>query len=178
MDEEKSFYNEFERLTAIMSEPKRKDEFRLLDFSRCPFGRSNFFRKIISRSFFLFPFFAGNRKAMKGLGIGIALLIFASFTAIHVMSSYAAITFQKAGTSIDPSISSIILAVALMFGAFMTASFADKLGRRKLNLISLFGAAMGLLSTALYLYLSSRGYELSSLSWLPVVSILFFKKQL
>lgn len=114
---------------------------------------------------------AGNRKAMKGLGIGIALLFFASFTAIHVMSGYAVITFQKAGTSVDANVCSIILAIALMFGAFMTASFADKLGRRKLNLISFFGAAMGLLLTALYIFLSSRGYNLSSLSWVPVVSI-------
>lgn len=107
---------------------------------------------------------------MKGLGIGIALSIFLSFTASNVLTTYTVITFQKAGTTIDPYVSSIYIALALMFGAFTTATLVDRLGRKMLTLIGMSGSAIGLLSTALYLYLNLHGYDLSSFSWIPVVS--------
>lgn len=84
---------------------------------------------------------------------------------------YAVTTFAKVGTSIDPYLSSIMLGFAQIAGSLSTTYFADKLGRRKLNLISLMGSACGLFSTALYHYLNLIDIDLSSFVWVPTVSL-------
>lgn len=114
----------------------------------------------------------GNRSALKGIGIGIALTTFGQCTAIFAITSYAVTTFAKVPTTIDPYISSIILAVALIIGS-LTTTYCDKFGRKMLNLISLMGSACGLLATALYYYLNLRGFgsELSTHAWIPIVSL-------
>lgn len=110
---------------------------------------------------------------MKGFGIGLALMACMSFTAVFAITSFAVITFQKAGTSIDPHMSSIVLAVSLVFGSLTSTSLADILGRRKLNLISLIGAACGFSGTALYRYLNVIGYDLTAYAWIPIVCLSF-----
>lgn len=110
---------------------------------------------------------------MKGLGIGFALMACMSFTAVFAITSYAVTTFQKAGTSIDPYTSSIVLAVALVLGSILSTYLADILGRRTLNLVSLIGAAGGFAGTALYHYLNQNGYDLRAYAWIPVVCLCF-----
>lgn len=113
----------------------------------------------------------GNRSALKGIGIGIALVICSQTTTSFAIVNYAVITLAKAGTSLNPYFSSIMLAVALIFGSLTTTYLADKLGRKKLCLASLLGSACGLLAAALYRYLSLDGYDLTAFSWVPVVSL-------
>lgn len=108
---------------------------------------------------------------MKGLFLGIALILFAELTGFYTLTSYAVISFQKVGTTIDPYKSSITLAVALTLGSLATAWFADKLGRKVLILISLLGAAFGLFTVAGYHYAVLCRYDLSSYAWVPMVSL-------
>lgn len=110
---------------------------------------------------------------MKGIGIGIALTTFSQLTSAFTIITYAMTTFETAGASIDPYISSIMLGVALLFGSLTTTYLADKLGRKLLNLTSLMGSACGLLFTALFHYLTHVGYELTSYSWMPVAGLCF-----
>lgn len=110
---------------------------------------------------------------MKAIGIGIALTTFAIFTATFTITNYAVMTFAKAGTSMDPYLSSVMLAIALIFGSLTTTYFADKLGRKMLNLISLMGSACGLFITAIFYYLTLNGYDLSAFAWIPVVCLSF-----
>lgn len=92
-------------------------------------------------------------------------------TTSFAIVNYAVITLAKAETSMDPYISSILLAVALILGSLTTTYLADRLGRKKLCLTSLLGSACGLLAAALYRYLSLDGYDLAAFSWVPVVSL-------
>lgn len=97
--------------------------------------------------------------------------IFLQFTASTAISSYAVIIFKKLGTSINPHMSSILLAVSLTLGSLAT-TVADKLGRKKLNLISLLASASGLLITATYHYLNVNGFNMSaSFGWIPAISL-------
>lgn len=114
-----------------------------------------------------------NRAALKGLGIGFALAIIAQLPANFILINYAVMIFEKVGQSVDPYISSIILAVALILGSLATTYLADILGRRVLNLVSLLGSAIGLLAMSLYYYLYVNGYDLSAFSWVPVISLSF-----
>lgn len=81
--------------------------------------------------------------------------------------------FEKAGTSLDPYISTIMLAVALILGSIFTTTLADKLGRKFLNIISLLGSAIGLFAVSLYHYLNINGFDLTAFDWVPVVSLSF-----
>lgn len=110
---------------------------------------------------------------MKGLGIGIALVVFSQFTANLAITSYSVLIFEKAGTSFDPYLSAVVLAVMLILGSFLGSAFADILGRRILNFISLAGSAVGLFAIALYQYLKLNGYELSAFEWVPIGSLSF-----
>lgn len=109
---------------------------------------------------------------MKGLGIGISLTFFSHVTAGFTIISYAVTIFEKAGTSFNPNVSSILLAVSLIFGSSATGLF-DRFGRKLLNLISLMGSAVGLFSTSLYHYLYMHGFDLSAFAWVPVISLSF-----
>lgn len=118
----------------------------------------------------LFPV---NRNALKGLGIGISLILFQQFSANFPIVCYSVLIYKKAETTIDPYTSSIITAVSLLFGALASTYFADLLGRKLLNIISFLGSASGLLSVALYQYLQLNDYDLSSYQWTPVVCLSF-----
>lgn len=110
---------------------------------------------------------------MKGLGFGIALLLFGQFTAYAPLTNYSVLIFKQAGTSIDPYIASILLAVALIGGSFCTTYFADILGRKRMNFMSLTGSAVGLFAMAIFHYLWINGYDLSAYLWTPVVFLSF-----
>lgn len=102
-----------------------------------------------------------------------ALVAFAQFSANLAIINYAVMTFARVGTQLDPYTSSIMLAVALICGSLTTTYLADKIGRKKLNLISLMGSAFGLQTTALYYYLNLIGYNLSAYAFIPVVCLSF-----
>lgn len=108
---------------------------------------------------------------MKGLGIGIALVVFAQFTANVAITSYSVTIFQQTGSSYDPYLSAIALAIILILGSFFGTYFADILGRRALNFISLAGSAVGLFAISLYQYLKLNGYELAHFEWVPLFSM-------
>lgn len=117
--------------------------------------------------------FLVNRDALKGLGIGFTLATLSTLTATLIITAYAVTIFQALGTSIDPYASSILCALALIFGAIITTYLADKLSRKKLMCISLSGTACGLLIAALYHYLNINGIDLTSFAFIPVVSLCF-----
>lgn len=116
---------------------------------------------------------AGNRNALKGIGIAVALASFSQLTAGFTIINYAHTIFQALGTSMDAYLCSIVLAVALIFGSLTSSILADKLGRKILNIISLLGCAAGLFATAIYHYLNQNGYDLSLFTWVPVFSLSF-----
>lgn len=73
----------------------------------------------------------------------------------------------------DPFTASIIMSIALILGALTSSYLADILGRRRLNLITMMLSACGLLATALFHYLNVNGYDLETLTWIPVCTISF-----
>lgn len=114
---------------------------------------------------------------MKGLGIGISLVVFSQFTANVAIMSYSVTIFEifeKTKTSsvfLDPYLSAIVLAVVLILGSFLGTYFADILPRKFLNFISLAGSAIGLFAISLYQYLQLNGYELAAFQSVPLISL-------
>lgn len=115
---------------------------------------------------------------MKGLGIGISLVLFSQFTANVAIMSYSVTIFKifentKTSTSFDPYGSAIVLAIILILGSFLGTYFADILRRRILNFISLAGSAIGLFAISLYQYLKLNGFELPAFECVPLISLSF-----
>lgn len=73
----------------------------------------------------------------------------------------------------DPHMSSIMLAIAQIFGGLASAPLADTVGRRLLMIFSFLGSAIGLFVLSLYLYLNQNGYDLTQYSFIPVASLSF-----
>lgn len=162
---------ELEKLKTITNKLKGDPSFQLVDICKYLNNFMNFQFNRCDKC--LFDASLGNRNAMKGLAIGIAFTIFGQFTANFTLLNYAVMTFMKFGSTIDPHISSILLAVALILGSTSTTYLADRIGRKKLNLISLMGSACGLFATALFYYLNLNGFNLTSMAWIPVATLFF-----
>lgn len=88
--------------------------------------------------------------------------------------NYAVLIFEQIGASeMDANMSSIMLAVAQIFGGLASAQLADTLGRKVLMVVSFLGSAVALFLLTIYLYLTQNHYWLLQNSWLPVVCLSF-----
>lgn len=88
--------------------------------------------------------------------------------------SYGVLVFEKSGSTIDPYLSSIIMAILQIAGNLCTTQLVDSVGRKILVIISLVGCSAGLATLSLYLYLKHNGYDLENYYyWLPVASLSF-----
>lgn len=116
---------------------------------------------------------SGNRNSMKGLVISTVLTSLSQVTAITAIIVYAVITFEKLGAFRNPFIAPILIPVTVIFGSLLSTFLADKLGRRKLNCLSLLLTACGLFATALFYYLNLNHDNFTAFSWIPVVSLTF-----
>lgn len=121
-----------------------------------------------------FYYFPADSQAIKGILFGISLGFLCQFPGGITFLNYAVIIFEKSGASyINPYESSILLAVAQIIGGLVSTKLADSLGRKLLMIVAFLSSAVGLFINALYLYLNQNGYELTSLSWIPVATISF-----
>lgn len=66
------------------------------------------------------------------------------------------------------------MGVLQVLGTYISSQLIDRLGRRTILLISPFGGLVALLVTAMSSYLGKHGYDMSSFSILPVISISFY----
>lgn len=110
-------------------------------------------------------------QTLRGILIGISLSVFAEFSGLSTITSYAVTTFQKHDTSFCPYKSSIALAIALILGSLTTAYLVDKMGRKVLILVSLLGSACGLLTASFYHHVNQRGYDSSSYDFVPMIAL-------
>lgn len=111
---------------------------------------------------------------MRGMLIGPTLMAACQFSGTFVLSNYAATIFKETGSTINPNLSSIIMGCNQFMGTIFASSLIDRLGRKKLLLISSVGSALCLTVTGTYCYLGANGYDVSILNLLPVVSLSAF----
>lgn len=86
------------------------------------------------------------------------------------MMNFTATIFKGSGSTLSPNVSSIFVGVVQILGALLCTFMVEKAGRKLLFSISAFGIAFGLGVMSLYTFSSSRGYDVSSYSWIPLVA--------
>lgn len=115
-----------------------------------------------------------SRSFIKGLIVSSGLLIAQPMSGINVVHSYMQSIFDAAGSEIPPEISTIVVGIVQLLTVGVTTLVVDTLGRRVILLVSATGTCIAHLSIGTYFYLQTEGYNVGSIFWLPIASLLVF----
>lgn len=116
-------------------------------------------------------YFAVTPKVLRALMIAPVLTAVSAFSGSFAMTNYAVLVFKQTGSTIDPNLSAIVMGVLQVLGTYTASQLMDRLGRKTLLLISMFGGLVALLVTGTFSYLDKQVFHLSDFSILPVISI-------
>ncbi|KAJ8938234.1 hypothetical protein NQ314_011563 [Rhamnusium bicolor] len=117
-------------------------------------------------------FVKSNRKAMLIMTV---LNAAQQLSSINVILMNMHTILESAGSVYIGSSMAAIMFAAFMFIAAIAASFSiDKFGRKKLLIISSILTGICLLSLAIYFNLKNTGYDVLSISWIPIVSVMIY----
>lgn len=112
----------------------------------------------------------GRGSTLRGLFIGIMLMLLQQFTGINAILFYSTRIFEAANTGISGHLCTIILGVVQVFATITAMLFIDKAGRVILLLIS--SATMCVTCALMAAYFEF--WMNSDINWLPILSICVF----
>ena len=107
----------------------------------------------------------------RPLLVVLGLMFFQQFSGINAVVFYSQSIFSEAGSSLSPSISAFLLALAMVFGTGLAVGLVEKFGRRSLLLASaaLMSASIAGLG-AFFLVASGK----DNFRWLPLTSLICY----
>lgn len=120
---------------------------------------------VITRADFWTP------EARRGMFIGIMMMTLNIFTGSLLMLSYAANIFRDAGASIDPNLAAIVLITVQLVGLNIASLLVDRLGRRRMMIVSSVGTGTGMFLMGTHSFLTHMGVDVEGTGWVPVVSL-------
>lgn len=114
--------------------------------------------------------------SLSSLRIVLILMFFQQFSGINVILFYATDIFHDASSSVQENVAIIIVSVIQVVGTLISCLLTDKFGRKFLLILSGIFMCLSLASMSTYFFLlSGKGSDfVSSVGWLPLVSILIF----
>lgn len=110
---------------------------------------------------------------IKGISIGLVLMVLQQFSGSFTIVSYAAIIFRDAGSSLNPNLSSVILAIMQIAGCYTSTLLVDRAGRKILLIFSTVSVALGLTVMATFILMGDLGYDVTPYASIPVISLSF-----
>lgn len=118
--------------------------------------------------------FAVKWPAIKAILIGFSLTAINLFSGSFAMINYTASIFKASGSTIDPHISSIIIAVIQILGVYGSTNLVDRIGRKTLLTLSTTGASISLVILGTYSYLNENGFDVEQFNFVPLLSFSTF----
>ncbi|XP_029170084.1 facilitated trehalose transporter Tret1-like [Nylanderia fulva] len=115
-----------------------------------------------------------DRATIKGLIIVLGLFGGQQFAGIFAVISYTESIFKMSGSSLSPNMSSIIVGVIMLLGAFLSTSLIERAGRRSLLLISCAAMCMCHCVIGTFCYLQQLQYDVSVYGWIPIAALSLF----
>lgn len=115
-----------------------------------------------------------SRANLRALIISLGLMVFQQFSGVNAVIFYSNDIFKSAGSTLDPGISAIIVGIVQFIMTALSVVLVDKAGRRILLLLSDFVMALCLGVLGFYFYMMEDGKDVSSISFLPLLSVIFF----
>lgn len=110
---------------------------------------------------------------MRAVLIAIVLGLLNQLSGCFTFLTYAGNIMSRTGKGVNPYVGTIIIGVLQIVGAISTTQLADRLGRKVLLIVSLFGSVLGQTALSIFTYLQELDYDLSMFSWVPVTSMAF-----
>lgn len=103
-----------------------------------------------------------------------SLIAAQQLSGIGVFLSYANSIFEGTSLRLDPNIAGIITAMVLLVAHIAATCLVDRVGKKPLLLLSSYGASICLCVMGVYFCLDKSGVNVDLISWMPLVTILFF----
>lgn len=104
----------------------------------------------------------------------ITIMIFQQLTGVSIIIAYMQTVFNDAGIQIPSEIAVIIVGIVQCISCSATPLVVDKLGRKILLLLSIFGTGMSQCTMGIYFYLKTEGNDINAITWLPILSLVVF----
>ncbi|XP_056641898.1 facilitated trehalose transporter Tret1-like [Diorhabda sublineata] len=82
--------------------------------------------------------------------------------------------FESAGSNISEDKAALIVGVGLFLSSFIAPFLVDHFGRRPLLIASCLGMSISLALLGLFFYLQSRNFDLNSIRYLPLFSLISY----
>ena len=111
------------------------------------------------------------KENLVPLILSLGLMSFQQFSGVNVVMFYATPILHEAGSSITPSLGTILIGLAQWLATFASAVLVDLIGRRSLLLISGVVHVISMLLFGVYYHFLQ---EKETLGWIPVFSMVIF----
>merc|ERR1712136_214348 len=111
---------------------------------------------------------------LKPFGISLCLMLFQQLSGINEVLFYMNKIFEKANSTLDPSISNFIVNTMQVVATGAAVILVDKLGRRILLFASGFLMSVCIFGLGAYFYLDENHKDVSSLGWLPLTCLIIY----
>lgn len=115
-----------------------------------------------------------SKALKKAFVITIGLMFFQQSSGIIAVLYYAQNIFSQAKVELDPAICSMIVGAVQFVATFTTPLFIEKLGRKKLLLLSAVGMFLSEAPLGVYSLLKDKNYDVSSVSVLPIICLIVY----
>lgn len=111
---------------------------------------------------------------LRAMSISPFLMAINQFSGAFAISNYAETIFKQTGSTFDPQLSAIVMAIVQVIGCYVAALLMDRMGRKVLLIISSIGAIVSLTFTGAFVYVAASGVDVSAFEWVPLTFISFF----
>ncbi|KAF5301949.1 hypothetical protein FQR65_LT08685 [Abscondita terminalis] len=112
-----------------------------------------------------------NKATLKAVIIALALMFFQQMSGINAVLFNAVEIFQQSGSSLAPSVCTIIAGAVQVGATYGATVLIDRLGRKILLILSGGIMAVCLAALAVYYHFQQRQYDLSSFYFVPLGSV-------
>jgi SP family facilitated glucose transporter-like MFS transporter 8 len=113
----------------------------------------------------------GTRKALI---ISLGLMVFQQLSGINAVIFYSVDIFDAAGSTLNPNVAAIIVAVVQVVVTYTASAIVDRAGRRLLLLLSASVMGLCLAILGLYFHLKNKGNDVTGIGWLPLMCVTVF----
>lgn len=114
------------------------------------------------------------RATRKAFTMMMILFLFFQMSGINVMLFYSTMIFTEANVTIEPGLSSIIVAAVQLIAVLFTIAFVDRFGRKVIFNSSIAIMCLSMVGMVVYFLLQETDNNVSDIAWLPLVSFSFY----
>ncbi|KOC68302.1 Facilitated trehalose transporter Tret1 [Habropoda laboriosa] len=110
----------------------------------------------------------------KSMIASFGMMFFQQASGVNAVIFYTVTIFQAAGSSMAPEVASIVVSLVQLVMSGVAALIVDRAGRKPLLMLSTSVMSASLIALGYYFKQKDSGSDVSSLGWLPLVSLIVF----